>query len=82
MEPDALKPVPWYLTRRIVFLALTIAGPLALPLVWLSPKFSSSQKIFWTVLTVALTLVFWNLTVKTAGILNQQMAEMKKLGLL
>lgn len=77
-----LNAVPWYLTRKIVFLGLAILGPLALPLVWLSPKFSLFQRLLWTLLTVLLTFFFLKFSIEMAGVLNQRMKEMKQMGLL
>ena len=50
--------VPWFLSRKFVLIMLTIFGPLALILVWMSPRFTMRWKIVTSVVTVVLTLFF------------------------
>ncbi len=80
MQPNESTPVAWYLTKKSVFLGLAIFGPLALPLVWMSPKFSRTQRIVLTVITVVLTVLFFKFTAMAVGLLNKQVEEMKALG--
>ena len=80
MEPTDTKSVAWYLTKKSVFLGLAVLGPLALPLVWLSPKFSKSQKIVLILTTLVLTALFFKFSTMVVGLLNQRMEEMKALG--
>lgn len=80
MEPIETKPVVWYLTKKVVFFGLAVLGPLALPLVWLSPKFSRTQKIVLIVTTVVLTILFFKFSMMAVDLLNQRVEEMKALG--
>ena len=61
-KPVNAKPVPWYFDRRFVLLMLFIFGPLALPLVWLSPKFSMTWKVTVTILAIVLTILLMQAT--------------------
>ena len=71
------KPIPWYFESRFVFLMLFIFGPLALPLVWLSPKFSISWKIGVTILTIALTVLLVKVSGEMLEFLNQHLKEIQ-----
>ncbi len=73
--------VPWFLTQKSVFLGLVIFGPLALPLVWVTPKLSIAKKIFWTILMGVLTALLWKYSMDMMGLLNRRMEELKALGL-
>lgn len=48
--------VKWYYRRWFVYLLLAVVGPLALPLLWLSPSFSKKGKWVLTILLIVLTL--------------------------
>ena len=72
--------VPWYLTRRTVFLAILIVGPLAIPLLWLSPKFSFVWKAVLTVVLVASTVLLYHYSVVMIESLSQRMKELKDMG--
>ena len=65
-----------YLSVQAVIFGLVLLGPLALPLLWLSPKFSLKWKILTTAFTVLLT--FW-LFKNTAFILQTLLSQMKDL---
>ena len=71
----------WALTRRAVWIGLFVVGPLGLPLLWLSPRFSQTAKILISVLTLAATV----LTFYYAGVLMQhletQLKDLKEMGL-
>ncbi len=72
---------PWYLTLKIVFLGLFIFGPLALPLVWFTPKMSLAKKVFLTALTVVLAVLMWRVSLEMFRLLTQKLAELKSAGL-
>lgn len=58
MTPDFPKPEPpqkWYFKTRTLVIALLIAGPFALPLLWFNPRYKVFHKIVWTVILLALT---------------------------
>ncbi|MBF0428011.1 MAG: hypothetical protein HQL94_03750 [Magnetococcales bacterium] len=45
----------WYLKKSVVWTLILAVGPLALPLVWLSPHFSRTYKTVLTLLLLLLT---------------------------
>lgn len=53
---------PWYFKRSSVVIAVLLLGPLALPMIWLNPKYRLLTKIFWTVVVAALT---WGMVIYT-----------------
>ena len=71
------KPAPWYFSKRFVVAMLVIFGPLALPLVWLSPKFSITWKIGTTVLAVVLTVLLWKTTTAMFQMLNERLKDIQ-----
>ena len=48
--------VKWYLRPITIFIAILAAGPLALPLIWLSPVFKRWQKVVIALLVIIFTL--------------------------
>jgi len=48
----------WYYSRKNVTRLLFYLGPLAIPLLWLSPNFAPAERSRYTVLTLALTAFF------------------------
>jgi uncharacterized membrane protein YvbJ len=48
----------WYFTTSAVVVALLCLGPLALPLVWLNPRYKIITKLVVTFIVIALTIVF------------------------
>lgn len=50
------KPaVKWYLKTSVLVMAFLCVGPLALPLLWINPRYSRTQKIIGTVIIAVLT---------------------------
>jgi hypothetical protein len=68
----------WYHTRSTIVIALLCLGPLALPLVWLNPRYKTVSKIIVTVIVVGVSILFCYLTVNTYF---QLMEQMKALGI-
>ncbi len=48
-------PQKWYLKTSALITAFLSVGPLALPLLWINPRFSTKTKIIITVIVVGLT---------------------------
>ena len=46
----------WYYSTSAIILALIVAGPLALPLVWKNPKYEVITKIIITIVVIAVTV--------------------------
>ncbi len=68
----------WYFSTSAVVIALLCLGPLALPLIWLHPRYKTVTKLVVTGLVGALTIVLCYLT---AHIYNQFMEQIEKLGI-
>ena len=58
------KKTPWYLGRSAAIWGLLLVGPLALPLLWLSPQFKTRTKIIFTVITALVTYLSFLYTPK------------------
>ncbi len=53
----------WYYSSLAVFVSVATLGPLALPLVWLNPRYTALTKILLTLLILALTILLFYLLV-------------------
>ncbi len=55
----ALRPGPnkWYFATGAVIIALLCLGPLALPLVWLNPRYKLATKAIITVVVLVVTIL-------------------------
>jgi hypothetical protein len=51
------RPKKWYFATGTVVLALLCLGPLALPLVWVNPRFRPAIKAVVTVIVLGLTIL-------------------------
>lgn len=52
--------LPWYFTTPAILIALGMAGPFALPLIWFHPRYSPVVKVAATVIVGVLTaLLVW-----------------------
>jgi hypothetical protein len=47
----------WYFATGSVVLAVLCLGPLALPLVWLNPRYKPLTKVFITLIVIAVTIL-------------------------
>ncbi|UCG56994.1 MAG: hypothetical protein JSU70_19280 [Phycisphaerales bacterium] len=74
-ETGGIKP-KWYHTTYAVVIALACVGPIALPLVWLNPRYKIVTKVAVTVLVVALTILLCYVTVALYVELMEQMREL------
>lgn len=54
---DAQNKIKWYYTPVAIVASILIAGPFAIPLVWLSPAFKAWQKIM--IILVLIVLTVW-----------------------
>jgi hypothetical protein len=76
-EPPA--PVPWYhRPLGVLLLLFVVLGPLGLPYLWKSPRFSHRLKMVLTVLVIAYTAV---LIEETIGVVRTVAREMNALGI-
>ena len=51
------KPKKWYFATGTVVLALLCLGPLALPLVWLNPRYKPATKAVVTIIVLSATIL-------------------------
>ena len=57
------RPKKWYFATGTVVIALLCLGPLALPLVWLNPRYKPAIKAIVTVVVLAVTILCMYLVV-------------------
>jgi hypothetical protein len=78
MNPE---PSKWYFKTNIYILAFLCVGPLALPLVWMNPRYKRPKKVFITVITLLVCYAaFVVLAKSTESIYNyyNQMLQLSK----
>jgi hypothetical protein len=69
------RPKKWYFATPSVVIALLCLGPLALPLVWLNPRYRPATKTIITVVVLAVTfLCMYLMTYAYRLLLNQVQA--------
>lgn len=61
----------WYFKPSWIAVAFLCAGPLALPLVWLNPRFSRKTKAIVTIITVILSWYLGALLINSLRSLKQ-----------
>jgi hypothetical protein len=77
MPPAPSRP-KWYFSTSNLVVSLLCVGPLALPLVWLNPRFKRITKIVITVAVIVVTIVACQFMIQTY---RNVMEQMKALGL-
>ena len=55
----------WYHSTSTIVIALLCFGPLALPLVWMNPRYKTASKLIVTVIVVSVSILFCYLSVNT-----------------
>jgi hypothetical protein len=78
VRPTAARPKKWYFATPNVVIALLCLGPLALPLVWLNPRYKVATKAVVTVIVVVVTILAVYLT---ARMYQQAMDQIRALGM-
>jgi len=68
----------WYFRTSGVVLAILVAGPFALPLVWFHPHYKPATKFIVTVIVVAVTIL---LSLGTLKLYSQLAREIEGLGM-
>lgn len=77
-DEKAQPKVKWYYTNYWVVIAILCAGPFALPLVWLNPRYKPVTK--WVVTVVVIIATIW-ISIKSIEMyqsLLQQIQQMQK----
>jgi len=72
------RPKKWYLATGTVVLALLCIGPMALPLVWMNPRFKILTKAIVTVIVVVGTILLIYLSV---NIYQRMLDQITSLGI-
>lgn len=72
LDRSAKSSTRWYFSTSAVVIALLCLGPLALPLVWLNPRYKVTVKLVVTVVIVALTVGLSYLTMNIYLRLTEQ----------
>ncbi len=68
----------WYFSTMVVVIALLSLGPLALPLVWIHPRYKRLTKVIISVIVLVLCVVSF---VITRDLYLQLMSQFKALGI-
>ena len=69
--PNSAK-TKWYYSTSSIVIALLCLGPLALPLLWINPRYKTSSKLVVTVIVIGVSVLFCYLAVNTYFQLMEQ----------
>ncbi len=72
------KPARWYFSTSTLIMAVLCMGPLALPLVWMNPRYKAVTKVVITMAIVILTILLCQAAMNTY---RNLMDQIKALGL-
>ena len=72
------RPQKWYFSTGTVVLALLCLGPMALPLVWINPRYKISTRAIITVIVIVVTILCIYMTV---GIYQRMIDQLTVLGM-
>ena len=70
------RPKKWYFATGTIVLALLCLGPMALPLVWINPRFKILTRAIITVIVLVVTILLMYLMVYTYQHLLDQITEL------
>jgi len=73
-----LRPKKWYFNTGTVVLALLCLGPMALPRVWIKPRYKISTRAIITVIVIVVTILCIYMTV---GIYQRMINQLTELGM-
>ncbi len=68
---DKKQPEKWYFKTFLIVIAFLCVGPLALPLVWLNPRFSQKTKIIVTIIVIILSYCLGSLLINSLRSIKQ-----------
>ena len=68
----------WYFATGSVVIALLCLGPLALPVVWLNPRYKPLTKVFITLLVIVVTVLCMYLV---AAVYQRTLSQLDALGM-
>ena len=58
LDSSGHKGLKWYFTTPVVVIAFLFVGPIALPLVWLHPRYKIATKVIVTIVVIG--LIIWS----------------------
>ncbi len=67
---------PWYCRTSMIILAVCTVGPLALPLIWMNPRYSLFVKIVISIVVIAVSWWLYLLFQQTMTQLKQSLGSM------
>ncbi len=76
---DTLQEPKWYYRPWIIFIAILLFGPLAIPLVWKSPRINRILKIVIIMTLIALTAWLIKASVGLYGVLAKEIQDIQRL---
>ena len=76
LVPNETDKVKWYFSTSTIVIAFLAVGPLALPLVWLHPKYKMMTKIISTVIIIGFTVWSYIMIQHLYANLQQQLKEL------
>jgi hypothetical protein len=74
-------PKKWYFTTVGLVIAVLFLGPLALPLVWLNPRYKATTKVVITLIVIAITVLAIYLSIFLTRRVWSQFSQITKLGM-
>lgn len=72
LDKSKTPKTKWYFSTSAIVIALLCFGPLALPLVWLNPRYRTVTKVVVTAVVIVLTIFFSYLAVSIYLRLTEQ----------
>jgi len=79
---ERARKLHWIFSLQAIVLALLMVGPLALPLIWLHPRYKRTTKVVVTVIMIVITIGCVYMLRLLSEHLNERMSDiMKQLGL-
>ncbi|HUW20875.1 MAG TPA: hypothetical protein VMW16_16365 [Sedimentisphaerales bacterium] len=76
LERPATLKTKWYFATSVVVVALLCLGPLALPLVWLNPRYTVITRLIVTVVVILVTVWACYFTVGMYTRLTEQLGSL------
>ena len=76
LDRPAVPQSKWYFSTSAIVMATLCLGPLAVPLVWLNPRYRTASKLLITALIIGLTVGLCYLTMSMYARLSEQITAL------
>ena len=76
LDKSAEPGQKWYFSTSVVVVAILCVGPLALPLVWLNPRYKVVTKLIITAIVIAITVLAVYLAAKLYLLMAEQIEKL------